>query len=175
MDKNTAVFVAVVLVLVLYFLTESTFLLAVIAALGLLYILPLEQLPKLLGYIVISDVMFSVWLMHMAAGTFGGFQVVVLTALVYAVLSRELRLAWGTELLAINGQTHFFKQVRVLGAYGIAWFQALGASIGNNDFVSPEPPTFEWVQGQVPGGWKATRLYSALSAAWYALIPGRKT
>lgn len=169
MDKDTAIFVAVVLVLVLYFLTESTFLLAVIAALGVLYVLPSEQLPKLLGYIAITDIVFSVWLMHMAVGTFGGFQVAILTALVYAVLSRELRALWGTKVLSINGQVKLTGQLRELSAYGFAWLSSIGDSLAAGHIIAPPALDVTWVVGMEPGGWKATRTYKSIAALWAAL------
>jgi hypothetical protein len=169
MDRETAVFLAVALVLLAYVVFGGEFLLAVIAALGLLYILPLEHLPKLLGYLVVSDVLFGLWLMGIAAATLGGFTTAVLCALIYAVLGRELRCFFGTQRLAVDGEVKLSKQVASAFTWLTAWCKALIVGFRNGKVEAPAPLVVSWTMDQAAGGWPATRSYRAVIGL-YALI-----
>lgn len=164
MNRETAVFVAILFVLVMYLVTGSSFLLAVISALSLMYVLPMEHMPKLFGYLTLIDILVGIWFIGVAAGTFAGLQMAVITGLIYTVLSRELEAAWGSEVLAINGEIKLSKQFAVLAGYGINWGKALIAGIKSGNVEAPEPLAFTWTVKDAPGGFSATRTASALRA-----------
>ena len=164
MDRETSVFVAVLFVLLLYVITGSELVLALISSLAVLYILPLDHLPKLLGYLVISDVLFSVWFASVASATLGGLQLAALTGLVYAVVSRELRQLWGTERIAINGKTSFHDIFAELSTYTISWFSAIFAGVKSGKVQAPTSLNIGWVVETPPGGWAATRTHKAIQA-----------
>lgn len=159
-------YLAVVIVLVLYVLIGGEFLLAIIATLGVLYILPVKHLPKLLGYLVISDVMFATWLMGIAAASLGGFQIAILTALIYALVSRELRCALGTKRIAINDELALSSQVALISSYLFAWIKALLHGIKTGKVEAPVGLTVSWIVDQEPGGFQATRTYRAFNGLW---------
>ena len=163
MSRETAVFVSIAFVLLMYLLTGSAFLLAVISALALLYMVPMQYLPRFFGYLTFTDIVFALWFVGVAASTFAGLQLAVITGLVYTVLSRELKAAWGSEVLVINGETKLSKQFAALAGYGIAWGKALIAGI-KGPVVAPEPLTFTWTVKDAPGGFAATRTAQALRA-----------
>lgn len=161
MSRETAVFLAIAIVLVAYLITGSAFLLAVISALSLLYIVPLQYLPRFLGYLTFTDIAFALWFVGVAASTFAGLQLAVVTGLVYSVLSRELKAAWGSEVLVVNGERKLSKQFAVFAGYGIDWGKALFAGI-KGPVVAPDPLVFTWEVQTEGGGFAATRTAGAL-------------
>lgn len=167
MSKETAVFVSIVFVLFMYLLTGSSFLLAVISALALLYMVPMEYLPRFFGYLTLTDIVFALWFVGVAASTFAGLQLAVITGLVYTVLSRELKAAWGSEKLFINGESKLSKQFAELAGYSMRWIKALAKGVKTGTVVAPDPLSFAWVPQSIGGGFKATRTYAALCT-----IPG---
>ena len=164
MDHDTAMFIAVVVVLMLYILTGAEIILAAITALGLLYIVPVVQLRRMLGYVLLVDISFSYWLIGVAAATFGGFTIATMAGLLYSVASRECLLWLGSERLALGGEVLFGKQLAVLSTQLIAWARALWAGASSGHVEAPVGLTWAWAQVQAPGGFKATRTYRAIQA-----------
>jgi hypothetical protein len=65
----------------------------------------MQHIRKLFGYIIVIDAVLGMYLMHLAAGTFGGFSVAVVASLVYAFISREVRAWFGYQRLSVDGDT----------------------------------------------------------------------
>lgn len=158
MDRETAMFIVammVILICVLFMGKEA--LMAVAATMALLYIVPATQLRRMLGYILLVDLTFSVWLLHIGAATLGGFTIAVMAGLFYSVVSREILAAWGAERIAINGKTQFGQVVAELASQAVAWGKALWNGVKTGKVVAPEPLVVEWVESKAPGGFEATR------------------
>jgi len=158
LDKETAMFVVAVMILILcVFFVGSEMLMALAAAMALIYIVPTNQLRRMMGYLLVVDVLFSFWLVGVAAATLGGFTIAVLAGLTYSVVSREILAAWGAERVAINGKTQFGQVVAELASQAVAWSKALWNGVKTGKVVAPEPLVVEWVESQAAGGFEATR------------------
>lgn len=159
-DRDIALFITACFALALYALTEATILLAVIMALGLLCIIPAILLRRMMGYIIITDVAFSMWLVGVASTTFAGLTVAAMAGLIYSLGSREILAAGGSEELAINRKTAFGEQLAELAEQGVAWGKALVAGLKSGKVVAPTAMQFEWVEKEEAGGFKATLTYA---------------
>jgi hypothetical protein len=158
LDREVAMFIVAVMILILcLFFVGTEMLMAVAAALALIYIVPTDQLRRMLGYLLVVDVLFSFWLVGVAAATLGGFTIAVLAGLTYSVVSRELLAAWGAERIAINGKTQFGQVVAELASQAVAWGKALWTGIKSGKVEAPPSLNFEWVEVKSPGGFAATR------------------
>lgn len=163
MDNETIAYCAVIIVLMIYVVTGSQFILSLVAVSAVLYVLPLNELPKLLGYLIATDILFSIFLIHTAASTLGGLQIALLAGLIYAMMSREFREALGTKLIAINGNTGLLNMVKAFSIQGLAWIKYFGETITSDTATAPTPMTYEWVIGRKPGGFRATRTFKTLN------------
>jgi hypothetical protein len=158
LDRETAMFVVAVMILVLCVLfLGSEALMALAAAMALIYIVPTNQLRRMLGYITIVDITFSFWLVGVAAATLGGFTIAVLAGLTYSVVSREILAAWGSERIAINGKTEYGQVFAELATQAVAWGKALWNGIKTGKVVAPEALVVGWAEDKKPGGFEATR------------------
>lgn len=155
-DRKTGMFIAAIIVVGLFVWTGSSVFVAIAAALGLLYIIPTEYIERLFGYLLVSDILFSTWLIGVASTTLGGFEIAVIAGLVYTIVSRELLAAWGSQRLAINGETKFGAQFAVLYRQSAKWVKAM---LKGEQAEQPEPLVYEWMVHTEAGGFRATSLY----------------
>lgn len=161
MNRETAIFLTTMFVLVAYALTGASIFLAAAAMLGGLYVIPQKYMRKLFGYLFVADLSFSVWLAGLAAASLGGLQLAVLAGLLYTVITRELRSAWGSEKISINGETEYGKQAACILTQGVSWMKAIWAGIRSGAIIAPKPMHIAWVEEDKGGGFKATRAYNS--------------
>jgi hypothetical protein len=86
----------------------------------------MQHIRKLFGYIIVVDAVFGMYLMHLAAGTFGGFSVAVVAGLFYAFISREVRAWFGYQRLSVDGETTVGNQLARFLTYWSAWLKTSG-------------------------------------------------
>jgi hypothetical protein len=170
LDKDSAIFLAVLFVLALYAITGSQVVLAAITTLGLIYIVPVDKFRKMFGYRLFLDVAFGWWLISVASITLGGFTVATITGLMYTVLSFELMAMMGAERLSINGEVGFSKGLAALLGQGIAWSKAFLAGLKTGHVEAPTPLQWAWVEIEPAGGFKATQTYKAFAKLRHTLV-----
>jgi hypothetical protein len=141
LDKESAVFIAVLFVLVLYAITGSQLVLAAISALGLIYVVPPDQFRRMFGYLIFLDISFGYWLIGVASATLGGFTVATITGLMYTV---------SKGLAALAGQA-------------IAWGKAVLRGVKDGHVEAPTPLEWRWVEVQAAGGFAATQTCKAFA------------
>jgi hypothetical protein len=160
----------VMVALVGFILTGNLFFTALSAAAGLMYVAPMRHIRKLFGYIIVVDAVFGMYLMHLAAGTFGGFSVAVVAGLVYAFISREVRAWFGYQRLSVDGETTVGKQLARFLTYGAAWLKAIWQGVlSGKAIVAPAAPAIEWVEVE-GGSFRNTRTYRTLRFGWEWLV-----
>ena len=167
LDRDTALFLVCVMAIIVMCLMgmAEAVVLATVAVLGLIYVAPATALRKMMGYQLILDLAYSYWLIATASTTLGGLTMAVAAGLLYTVVSRELRNAWGAARIAINGDSRFGAMI----AHCATWTVQLGKNVisyafGRSTSVMPaEPLNVTWVDVQPAGGFRATRTYRALS------------
>lgn len=167
MSKDTAMFmiaVAAIMLMCLMGMADSV-ILALVATLAMVYIVDTEYIRRGLGYLSVTDIVFSVWLATIAAGTLGGLTMAIAAGLMYTVISRELKSAWGAERFSVNGDTGFGKIIVHVTNWATAYLRSSFMSLVKGSKVdAPESLTIEWQETVPAGGWRATRFADAL--AW---------
>lgn len=167
MSQDTAIYMAAVLALMLATLAgfAGEILMAAIAALSMVYIVPAKHLRKMLGYQIVTDILFSWWLVGVASATLGGFTIAVCAGLIYSIGTREIMAAWGSERIAINGKTSYRDQFALLAGQGFKWVKALVKGV-NGAVIAPEPLEIKWAEHEAGGGFTATRTAHAIKEIW---------
>jgi hypothetical protein len=135
-----------------------------VAMMAALVIIPTEAVTKMFGYLGITDLAFSAWLVATAAGTLGGFQIALIASLLYSLTTRELRRAWGSKKLSINGDTGLGAQLVHVSSWTTAYLRSVFMSLMKGGRVTrPDKLRFKWVEHTRAGGFAATRTAKALS------------
>jgi hypothetical protein len=156
--------------LVGFILTGNLFFTALSAAAGLMYVAPMQHIRKLFGYIIMIDAVFGMYLMHLAAGTFGGFSVAVVAGLVYAFISREVSAWFGYQRLSVDGETTVGNQLARFLTYWSAWLKAVWQGVlSGKAIVAPPAPVIQWVDVE-GGSFRNTRTYRTLRYGWDWLV-----
>jgi hypothetical protein len=176
LDRDTATFMVGVFTVILACLMGlgTAVVLAMIAVLNLLLLVPSQAVRKLMGYGLVIDVLFGLAIASMAVGTLGGFQTAMVAGLLYTLIRTELSMAWGSMRLSVNGETGFVaiaKQVwqRLTGKVAkltVAWSEhtpAGGFAATNTGKASA------WLLGQAGVGdataWVKPAAFAAAGAA----------
>jgi len=168
MSQDTAIYIAAVLALMLAVLAgfAGEILMAAIAALSMVYIVPAKHLRKMLGYQLFTDVLFTWWLVGVASATLGGFTIAVCAGLIYSIGTREIMAAWGSERISISGSTSYREQFALLAGQSFKWIKALARGVTSGTVVAPAPLEIKWAEHEVAGGFAATRTAHAIKEIW---------
>lgn len=150
MNRNMALTIAAILVVVIYALTESPIILSIITVFAMVLMVPTSWFRKLGGYVVAVDVLASAYIfsMFVGTGTLGALPLAAFSAFFISITLRLIRMKVGAERLAVNGNTEFRLVFAELATHTIAWSKALmkGATTGKVD--APKPLNLEWVETQ---------------------------
>ena len=167
LSRDTAMFLVAVFCLMLMVLMGmgQAVVLALTATLAMVYIVDTRHIRRMLGYQMATDLAFTYWLTTIASLTLGGLTMAIAAGLMYTVLSRELRAAWGSERLALNGDV---APGRIL-AHCTTWLSQYLRSSTRSLFYgssvdAPEPLRVEWIEIDPAYGYAGTRLAEAV--AW---------
>jgi hypothetical protein len=174
LSKDTAMFLLAVMSIILMVLMGmgDSVILALVATLAMVYIVDTAHLRRVFGYLAATDILFSVWLASLASATLGGLTMAIAAGLMYTVISRELRSAWGAERLSVNNDTGFGK----IAAHCTTWLvqyarNSFTALMKGTKVDAPEALEISWHEVIPAGGFLATRTMDAIKWVRGLIIP----
>lgn len=156
MNIQLAKTILIILILLLYALTESVLILSLASVVAILVMIPDQYLTKVLGYVAFIDVVMSMYVVSTAtaSATATGLVLAVFTALGLSLTLRGLRKVYGCERMQVNGRTDLGGIIAELSTYGISFLRSWVTALFKGSKVeAPSAPKITWIQHEQGVGW----------------------